>query len=203
MARSLLARRILPGSSLSLGALAVLLLTSVLWGDPQDSKPASKTADSEPQAADAEVGKPEGERPTIAEARRQAKLLHEVYVTTLHTVHRTYFDEDSRDTIPARAMENVFRDVDRETGGRTRWIAVNTPAMNIDHKPEPGFEKDAARQLAKGDREFEKIEDGVYRRAGAVSLFAGCTKCHLSGIRPQQNVRSVAGLVISIPVKAD
>ena len=196
MARTQFVRRFFSGSSLTLGALGVLLVTSVLWGGPQDSKPESK-------ATDTEAEKPEVERLTVAEARRQAKLLHEVYVTTLHTVHRTYFDEDSRDTIPARALENVFHDIDRETGGKTRWIAVNTPAMNIDHKPEPGFEKDAARQLAKGEREFEKIEDGVYRRAGAISLFAGCTKCHLSGIRPQQNVRSVAGLVISIPVKAD
>lgn len=196
MARTQFARRFFSGSTLTLGTLSVLLLTSVLWGEPQDEQPASKADDSE-------TSEPEVERLTVAEARRQAALLHEVYVRTLHTVHRTYFDEDSRDTIPARAMENVFRDIDRETGGKTRWIAVNTPAMNIDHKPEQGFEKDAARKLARGEREFERIEDGVYQRAGAVSLFAGCTKCHLSGIRPQKNVRSVAGLIISMPVKAD
>lgn len=196
MALPQFARCFLPGSTVILGALAVFALTTVLRGEAQDSAPVT-------QAADNDADKPEIERLTVAEARRQAKLLHEVYVRTLHTVHRTYFDEDSRDTIPARAMENVFRDVDRETGGQTRWIAVNTPAMNIDHKAKPGFEKDAVRQLAKGEREFERIKDGVYQRAGAVSLFAGCTKCHLSGIRPQQNVRSVAGLVISIPVTAD
>jgi len=196
MALSQFTRRFLPGSIVILGVLAVFALTTALRGEAQDSAPAAQDTDS---AAD----KREVERLTVAEARRQAKVLHEVYVATLHTVHRTYFDEDSRDTIPARAMENVFRDVDRETGGETRWIAVNTPAMNIDHKPKAGFEKDAVRQLAKGEREFERIKDGVYQRAGAVSLFAGCTKCHLSGIRPQQNVRSVAGLVISIPVKAD
>ncbi len=196
MARTQFARRFLPGSSLTLGALGVLLLTSVLRGDPQNGEPTPATTSSE-------TSRPEVQRLSVDEARRQAKLLHEVYVRTLHTVHRTYFDEDSRDTIPARAMENVFTDIDRETGGRTRWIAVNTPAMNIDHKPEAGFEHDAARQLAKGEREFERIDDGVYRRAGAVSLFAGCTKCHLSGIRPQQKVRSVAGLVISLPVRAD
>lgn len=138
---------------------------------------------------------------TVPEARRQTKLLHDTYIATLHTVHRSYFDEDEREIIPARAMENVFRQIDAETGGKTRWIAVNTPAMNIDHNPKEGFEKDAARELKKGKREFERVEDGTYFRAGAVSLFASCTKCHLSGLRPQQNVRSVAGLVISIPVK--
>ena len=158
----------------------------------------SQKADTEdnPEKADEAADKL-----TVPEARRQTKLLHDTYIATLHTVHRSYFDEDERELIPARAMEQVFRQIDAETGGKTRWIAVNTPAMNIDHNPREGFEKDAALELKKGKREFERVEDGTYLRAGAVSLFASCTKCHLSGLRPQQRVRSVAGLVISIPVK--
>lgn len=201
MARKKYARRFMPGPAIVLGTLGVFILTSVLWGEPQDAQPTAEqksadSGDSDPQPEAKELL-------TVKAARRQSKLLHETYVATLHTVHRTYFDEDSRDVIPARALENVFKEIDKETGGQTRWIAVNTPAMNIDHKPKEGFEKDAARQLARGDREFERIENGVYHRAGAISLFAGCTKCHLSGIRPQQKVRSVAGLIISVPVKAD
>lgn len=150
------------------------------------------------------VGKTESENHIqVAEARRLTRVLHDTYVATLHTVHRQYFDEGERETIPARALEDVFRQIDRETGGTTRWISVNTPAMNIDHRPKDGFEKDAARRLASGDREFERVENGAFHRAGAVSLFAGCTKCHLSGLRPQTKVRSVAGLVISLPVKTD
>ena len=75
--------------------------------------------------------------------------------------------------------------------------------MNIDHKPQPGFEKEAARVLATGETDFEQVADGMYHHAGAVLLFANCTKCHLSGLRPQQKVRSVAGLVISVPVKSE
>ncbi|MBI1312846.1 hypothetical protein GC176_16275 [bacterium] len=205
MARRRFVSRVLSGPAVVLSGLGVLLATSVLLGEPQKTPPsaneAAKTQTAESQADNEQPE--ENQRVTVPEARRQAKLLHDTYVATLHTVHRTYFDENSRDVIPARALESVFREIDHETGGQTRWIAVNTPAMNIDHKPKPGFEKDAARQLAKGDREFERIENGVYHRAGAVSLFAGCTKCHLSGIRPQQGVRSVAGLVISVPVKAE
>lgn len=152
-------------------------------------------------ADDSELADEAAGKLTVPEARRQTKLLHDTYIATLHTVHRSYFDEDEREIIPARAMEQVFRQIDAETGGKTRWIAVNTPAMNIDHNPKEGFEKDAARELKKGKREFERVEDGTYLRAGAVSLFASCTKCHLSGLRPQQKVRSVAGLVISMPVK--
>ena len=54
-------------------------------------------------------------------------------------------------------MEEVFRQIDAEIGGKTRWIAVNTPAMNIDHSPQEGFEKDAARELKQGKHEFERV----------------------------------------------
>jgi len=182
---------------LSLVALCVVLSLSLAFltassnGESQKADPVDDS-DKADEAAD---------KLTVPEARRQTKLLHDTYIATLHTVHRSYFDEDEREIIPARAMEQVFRQIDAETGGKTRWIAVNTPAMNIDHNPKEGFEKDAARELKKGKREFERVEDGTYLRAGAVSLFASCTKCHLSGLRPQQKVRSVAGLVISMPVR--
>jgi hypothetical protein len=174
-----------------ISGLCLAFLTTSSNGESQKSD----TADGSEKADEAE------DKLTVPEARRQTKLLHDTYIATLHTVHRSYFDEDEREIIPARALEEVFRQVDAETGGKTRWISVNTPAMNIDHKPKEGFEKDAARELAKGEREFERVEKGTYFRAGAVSLFASCTKCHLSGLRPQQKVRSVAGLVISLPVE--
>ena len=109
----------------------------------------SQKADSSEKADEAP------DKLTIPEARRHTKLLHDTYIATLHTVHRSYFDKDERAIIPARAMEEVFRQIDAETGGKTRWIAVNTPAMNIDHNPKEGFEKDAARELKKGKRDFE------------------------------------------------
>ena len=204
-------RRLKPAFSLAscfvIASLSICLLTASSEGEPQ--APQSTVANSKSEATEKDrPAVPEKAAPkkvapklTVSEARRQSRLLHDTYVATLHTVHRIYFDKDERETIPARALEEVFRQVDVETGGKTRWISVNTPAMNIDHKPKEGFEKDAARQLAKGDREFERVEGGTYFRAGAVSLFAGCTKCHLSGLRRQQNVRSVAGLVMSVPVE--
>jgi hypothetical protein len=127
-----------------ISGLCLAFLTTSSNGESQKSD----TADGSEKADEAE------DKLTVPEARRQTKLLHDTYIATLHTVHRSYFDEDEREIIPARALEEVFRQVDAETGGKTRWISVNTPAMNIDHKPKEGFEKDAARELAKGEREF-------------------------------------------------
>ena len=181
-------------SFIALGVISGLCLAFLTTSSNGESQTADEADSSEKadQVAD---------KLTVPEARRQTKLLHDTYIATLHTVHRSYFDKDEREIIPARAMEEVFRQIDAEIGGKTRWIAVNTPAMNIDHNPKEGFEKDAARELKQGKHEFERVEDGIFLRAGAVSLFASCTKCHLSGLRPQQKVRSLAGLIISMPVK--
>ena len=138
---------------------------------------------------------------TVNEARRQAKLLHSTYEATLHTVHREYFREGGRTPVAARVLEDVFYWVDQETKGETRWIAVNTEAMSIEHKPKSEFEKAAAKVLATGKEEFEQVEAGMYRRAGAVTLFASCLRCHESSLTQLRTKRRVAGLVISIPVK--
>ncbi len=139
---------------------------------------------------------------TVAEARRQASLLNETYMATLHVVHRQYFDTKQRDTLPARALEDVFKQIDERTKGRTRWISVNAPAMNIDHEPKPGFEEDAAKALTGGSRDFERVENGLYHRAAAVTLFASCNKCHLSALSSRRTGR-VAALVITLPVRQE
>ena len=132
--------------------------------------------------------------------RRQAELLLKTYLAALMVVHREYFDEDERHLLPARAFEEVFREVDEFSGGRTRWIAVNTPAMNVDHEPQSAFEKDAAKSLAGGDDFFERIEGEFYRRAAPVPFLASCSKCHQSALGKRRSGR-MAALVISLPIQ--
>jgi len=175
----------------ALGAFAILmgmLLAMQSWADSPDDSAEKDSKKPVPKI-------------TVDEARRQAKLLHSTYEAALHTVHREYFREAGRTPIPARVLEDVFYWVDQETHGETRWIAVNTEAMSIEHNPKSEFEKQAAKVLATGEEEFEQIEPGMYRRAGAITLFASCLKCHESALTQLRTKRRVAGLVINIPVK--
>lgn len=137
---------------------------------------------------------------SVAEARERAKLLHEVHSATLEALHRHYFKRD-HPVLPARAMEDVFADVDKQTRIKTRWIAVNTPAMSVDHKPRSDFEKDAAAELAGGKSAFERVEKGVYHRAAVIPLGPGCVGCHTRFGAPPAKTPRVAGLIIAIPVK--
>ena len=139
---------------------------------------------------------------TVAMARERAKLTHEIYAATLDVIHHRYFLNE-RSTIPARAMEDVFKRIERESKITARWISVNAKAMSVTHKPKTEFEKDAARTLGRGKAEkMEIVEDGYYRRVGTIRLTSACVSCHV-GFGADPKVARFAGLVISIPVREE
>ena len=136
---------------------------------------------------------------TVDEARQRAKLMHKIYESTLDVMHHRYFRDDLS-TIPARAMEDVFFQIARQTDINARWIAVNARAMNIKHKPRDEFEKNAVKALKARKTEYEFVEGETYRRAQVILLDVSCLSCHdANGIDP--NRRRVAALTISIPVQ--
>ncbi len=162
-----------------------------------DAKPNSPAATaSESQTEEAAEVVP---RVSLDAARERAELMHTLYSSTLETMHHRYFHGD-RAVVPARALEDVFTDIERKTHTQARWISASLKPMSIDHKPKTKFEKKAASEITKGASMVEKIEDGYYRRAGSISLSGGCTSCH-SGFFNASTSREFAGLIISIPVE--
>ncbi len=165
------------------GIAAVFSATLALRADPPQEKPAEKDA-----------------RVSIAVARDRAKLMHTIYSSTLEVMHHRYF-HINRSTIPARAMEDIFDDMSRQSLGKARWISGNTKAMSIDHEPETSFEKQAVREFTIGKEELELVEDGYYRRAAPIPLSGGCIGCHAGLSADAGRTARFAGLVITIPVK--
>lgn len=179
---------------LTLAAGAAVLLVSGFFGPPRSSRAAD-----DPKANDAQ----ESQTPapaTLEQAKDRAAVMHNVYASTLEVIHHYYF-HNSRAIIPARAMEDIFEDIQRQSGVKGRWIAVNTRAMGVDHAPKSEFEKQAAKVLAKGEPEFVRVEDGVYRRATPIPLGGSCIGCHTGFGAAKDDVPRFAGLVIEIPIK--
>jgi uncharacterized protein DUF3365 len=176
--------------------VGLLCLTWTLSADPPSAatnEPADeKTATSDQkQAAAKEL--------TVAEARERAKLMHQVYAATLEVMHHHFFKRD-RAVLPARALEDVFAEMDKSSKIKAAWIAVNTKAMSIQHEPKSDFDKQAAEAIAAGKGEFERVENGVYRRAGAIPLGASCVSCHTGFFSKTPQTQRFAGLVISVPL---
>ncbi len=144
----------------------------------------------------------EKDRVTVAVARDRATVMHDVYAATLDVMHHHYFQREKA-VLPARAMEDIFAEIKQKSRADARWISVNLKAMSINHEPKSEFEKSAAKEIAAGKAEVEIIEEGYYRRVGAIPLGDGCISCHGGIFREGSKTPRFAGLVISIPVRSD
>jgi|GEM_PF-246037 len=185
-----------------LAATGLLITALSLQAEQEHAGPAAGT---EPTAESerAVVGEePLPESPAVAAARHRAELMHAIYAETLHVMHERYF-HGSRAIVPARAMEDIFKAMKRQSGVEARWMSVNVRAMSIHHEPQTEFELAAAKDIAAGQPAVEAITDGYYRRAGAIEMTAGCVACHDGFGKPPTNVPKFAALVISIPVPED
>ena len=190
-------------SQLRLLSASVICFSSLLLvRSALSDEPAAEPRSNHQQTAGLTRTTPRERRPAgrvpLEVARDRAKLLHDVYVSTLGVMHRRYFHGD-RAIVPARAMEDVFADMEHQYHVEANWISVSLRAMSIDHDPETEFEKMAAGEIKSGEKEVELIDAGFYRRAVAIPLTGGCVGCH-SGMLRQSTRRLFAGLVISIPI---
>lgn len=181
------------------GMLAVLSLTAGIVATASEGDETGAAA-SPPTAAVASTD--DGGRVAVGAARERARLMHDIYAATLEVLHDRYFHID-RAVLPARAMEDIFAEMKRQSQIETKWMAVNLKAMNINNEPKSEFELRAAKEIAAGKGEFEILEDGYYRRAAAIPLAGGCVSCHGGFAREQTRSPKFAALVISLPVVAD
>ncbi|MEX0818749.1 MAG: DUF3365 domain-containing protein, partial [Pirellulaceae bacterium] len=154
-------------------ALGAVLATCAGFGPLHHDQ--ADAADDVHESADASDTAPA----TVAEARGRARILHETIHGALQVMHRDFFREDEKLTIPSRSLEDVFRELARSFDVEVRWLAVNTEAMNVDHEPQSEFEKRAAQALASGKSEFESSDKDVYRHVGVIRLASQCLKCHV------------------------
>jgi hypothetical protein len=183
---------------------ALLAATVVLLPTPLSAQPPEHGA----RHSDRSSGAPDSlndsikNRVSVAVARDRAKLMHSIYAATLDVMHERYFHRE-RAIVPARAMEDVFSEIQRQSHAEARWIAVNLKPMSVDHQPKTTFEKRAAKEIAAGNPEVEVVEKDYYRRAGAIPLTSNCISCHSGFFRNPDNQPQFAGLVISIPIRLD
>nr|MDP6060387.1 hypothetical protein [Pirellulaceae bacterium] len=182
-------------TDLLVAAAGILFLANTLSAQPPEDSNSEPTDKGSPVATKQEGGKVL----SLEAARDRAKLMQNIYAATLDVIHHRYFRND-RVTIPARAMEDVFSEIDRQENIKSSWIAVNGRAMSIDHEPEGEFELAAVKAISRGKDYFEQSNDGTYRRVGAIRLGGGCMNCH-GRFGSTSTSKRFAGLVIEIPLK--
>ncbi|TWT57274.1 hypothetical protein KOR42_06330 [Thalassoglobus neptunius] len=137
----------------------------------------------------------------VAHARRLASILFESVHGSLQVMHRDLFREDESLSIPSRSLEDVFSVLNRKYNVELRWLAVDTPAMNIDHEPSSEFEKQVVRHLRTQETSFESIEGNRFHYAGRIRLSTTCLGCHVP--RRSDNDDRFAGLLMTFDLQRD
>lgn len=181
------------------GTAGVLCLAAALRAEPPIGESGGSNSET-PAASDSRVDA-KG-RVSVEVARDRAKVMHDVYAASLEMMHHRYFHRN-RAVVPARAMEDVFDVIKGQSNVEAQWIAVNMKAMSIDHVPKSDFAKKAAKEIAAGKPELEVVENGYYRRAGAIPLATSCVGCHGGFFKEPTKTPKFAGLVISVPIIKD
>ncbi len=178
-------------------SLSLVGIATVSSDEPAVAKP-RKLQGNATTSSDTESNEDAGL--SVEAARDRAKVMHDVYAATLEVLHHRYFHRD-RAIIPARAMQDIFEEIERQSKTEARWISASMKPMSVDHEPTSEFEKRAAKEIAAGTEQLEVVEDGYYRRAGAIPLSDGCVGCHGGFFKPQSKTPKFAGLVISVPIR--
>ncbi|APZ91843.1 c-type heme family protein [Fuerstiella marisgermanici] len=182
-------------------AWCVWSVLSTASADPVDADAAAQSSEASQPKVD-KTSKPtvdDSHRVSIEAARERAALMHKMYAATLDVMHHRYFHGD-RAVVPARAMEDVFKEMERTSHTKANWISINLKAMSIDHEPETAFEKRAARELGSEKAVIDVVEDGYYRQARTIPLTSGCISCHGGFFKKPSEKAKFSGLVISVPV---
>jgi hypothetical protein len=140
----------------------------------------------------------EGDR-LVEEARLRSRLLHEMVHGALQVMHRDFFKEEEKSKIPSESLEDVFEEMEKTWGVKIRWLAVDTKAMNVDHRADDAFEKKAVEVIAAGAESHEMKDSPHFRYAGVIPLGNRCLKCHVPD-RTNLEERKAA-VVISMPLQ--
>jgi len=179
--------------AVSLPGVGELSMMTACAGEPVDAdSPAVSGRDGADVDADQGL--------SVEIARDRAIVMLDVYSVTLEVLHHQYFHGD-RAVVPARAMQDIFSTIKRQSKVDARWISVNMKPMSISHEPTSDFEKRAAKEIAAGKDHVEVIEDGFYRRATPIPLRNGCVGCHGGLFEAASKKPKFAGLVISMPIR--
>jgi len=180
--------------------LAMIIVGIVIAGTKNCIIPADEISPTEThQTLAHQPASSEKPKPTLKEARRQAKILHTSIHATLRVVHDRYYREDEGLPIPALILGDVFKELEDTENIKLRWLTVEGLAMNTDHRPQDDFEIEAVKSLKAGERFHEQSENGLYRRAAPITLSSHCLKCHMPDRKSTRD--RIAGLIIAIPVE--
>lgn len=160
------------------------------------SVPGSTVADEKGSAAG-------DEDRALRHARREVKMLDDIYKTSIVLITTHYVDEDT-DLPAGSAFKALFEAVEKKGWHKVRLVDASGEAVNDENYARPGFEKRAIAELLKGKPAYEEIErvDGkrFLKAATAIPVVMDkCIMCH-ENYRDLPKGRAIGALSYRVPI---
>lgn len=156
-----------------LAVVAIAAVGVLVAADPAstDSKPAPATT----------AAKPAPDR-SLERARREVKLLDDVYKTAIVLITQHYVEESS-DLPAGEAFKVLFENMKKKGWHEVRLLDGLGEPLNDENKPQDEFERTAIKQMLAGKQYYEQVEtiEGKrFLRAATVlpMVMEKCTLCH-------------------------
>lgn len=172
-------------SRIVLGLVAVGLLSTSAWSEEE------KTAT--PAKAD----------PAVERARREVRMLDDIYKTAIVLITTHYVEDDS--DLPAGSAFKALFDAVKEKGWHeVRLLDATGEPYEPDNSPKAGFEKKAIGELLKGKAVYDEVvtEDGkrFLKSATAIPVVMDkCIMCH-ENYRSASKGQAIGALGYKVPI---
>ncbi len=167
-------------SLLALSALGAASLIAITNGQttPQTKSPADKNLANK-SAANTDSAEKD---PALERARREVRLLDDIYKTSIVLITTHYVD--GKDSLPAgSAFKALFEAVAKKGWHEVRLLDATNDPYEPDNAPKDGFEKRAIEKLLAGQASYDEVvtEDGKKYLLAATAIpvvMEKCTLCH-------------------------
>jgi hypothetical protein len=146
------------------------------------------------------VGDRPAEDPAIERARRETRMLDELYKNAIVLITKHYVDESS-DLPAGSAFQALFKTMKDAGWHEVRLLDGLGEPINDENIPRAGFEKTAIEAVLAGKSSYEQVEnrDGkrVLRTVTSLPMvMEKCTMCHSN----YEGKKVVGGLGYTVPV---
>lgn len=139
----------------------------------------------------------------VERARREVKMLDDIYKTSIVLITEHYVEDD--DDLPAgSAFKALFAAVEKKGWHKVRLVDASGEPINDENEAKKGFEKRAIEQLLKGKAAYDEVvKDGEKRYLNAATaipvVMDKCIMCH-ENYKDLPKGRAIGAMSYRVPI---
>lgn len=152
----------------------------------------------------ANAAKPQPADPAVERAKREVRMLDDIYKTSIVLITTHYVD--NKDALPAgSAFKALFQMVKEKGWHEVRLLDATGDPYNPENTPKEGFEARAVKKLLAGNASYDEVvtENGKDYLLAATAIpvvMEKCVLCH-EGYKNVPSGKAIGALGYKVPIQ--